>query len=385
MAKKADKPDQNAVTHAAPPANSPLAERGVLSDVFESGGRGPEIVSSGMMSHGRPDPGGPSYGSHQLTSQDSFRGKDHKIHIVHNGGNVGRFLKQEGQPWAGEFEGLRPGSAEFTQRWKEVAGRDREAFAESQRGFIDRTHYQPQARHIHEAAGVDLSQRSRTLQNVVLSTSVQHGPNTKLIGQALEHKAAEMHKTTAELTDRECFGAIYERRRQAFPQTAARYEREEQMANRMLDYEEHNPHASLQEFARQDQQRQHAQTAHHHSQAGQHPHGHVEPHGHSAAANQHGDHLTRTMEVSGKVLRHDGQGQQSGQAQVGLKAHQDVLEPQRPAAAAPRSDASLSPGRAQPEQAGAQRQSEIRQAANRQQPSPALQAQPDTSKAARNR
>ncbi len=74
---------------------------GALSERYESGGRGPGTVSTGVG-----DPGGVSYGLYQLATRT---------------GTAAAFVAAEGKRWAADFAGRTPGSAAFTAAWKAVA------------------------------------------------------------------------------------------------------------------------------------------------------------------------------------------------------------------------------------------------------------------------
>jgi hypothetical protein len=139
---------------------------GSLSRKYEVGDRGPGTVSTGVG-----DPGGISYGSYQMTSR--------------GGGTVLRFVRQDAFPWRDRFADLRPGSEEFTARWRAVAAEAPEAFFEAQHAFIERTHFAPLVRRIRLASGFDITSRSHALQDAVWSTAVQHGPNSLVMKRAL--------------------------------------------------------------------------------------------------------------------------------------------------------------------------------------------------------
>lgn len=122
---------------------------GAVSERFETGGRGAGLISSGKGDHG-----GKSYGSHQLSSSS---------------GTLNEYLKQS--KYAKEFEGLTPGSAEFDAKWKQL-GSTKE-FANDQKDFISKSHYQPQMNKLSKA-GYDLSGRGRAVQEAVYSTATQY-------------------------------------------------------------------------------------------------------------------------------------------------------------------------------------------------------------------
>lgn len=135
---------------------------GSVSEKYESGGRGVGFVSTGAG-----DPGGPSYGKHQLSSKDSMPA----------------FLRsEEGAPYAERFKGLRPGSAAFNRVYSEIAREDPEGLARAQHGFYSRTHYQPLVDH---AKGKGLAVDDRGVQEALFSISVQHGGAKKIVDAAL--------------------------------------------------------------------------------------------------------------------------------------------------------------------------------------------------------
>lgn len=154
-----------ATSEAAGALGKALAfELGILSAKYETGGRGPGTVSSGAG-----DPGGVSYGSYQMASKT---------------GTVQRFVAQSDFPWLQDFRNLTAGSADFSACWKRIAASQTDAFQKCQHEFIKRTHYDPLAAKILSEDAVDVNTRTSTLQNVVWSTAVQHGPGTPIVHRA---------------------------------------------------------------------------------------------------------------------------------------------------------------------------------------------------------
>lgn len=142
---------------------------GSISASEESGNKGVFTVSSGKGDHG-----GVSYGKHQLASRN---------------GSMSRFLNsQEGQKYAAEFAGMQPGSAQFTQKYREIAQRDAAGFEKAQGDYIARTHYQPQLEKVSRSTGVDMSTRGKAVQEMLYSTGVQYGGSTSIIANALKGK-----------------------------------------------------------------------------------------------------------------------------------------------------------------------------------------------------
>jgi hypothetical protein len=145
---------------------------GKLSEVFESGGRGPGTVSSG-----RNDPGGVSYGMYQLSSR---------------AGTLSAFLRAEGKTWAAELAGAAPGSQEFSDRWKKIAAREPDAFRDAQHLFIERSHYRKAVSEVRTRKEIDLDSRHNAVRDAVWSVSVQHG------------KAADILARAVDMTDPQC-------------------------------------------------------------------------------------------------------------------------------------------------------------------------------------
>jgi murein DD-endopeptidase MepM/ murein hydrolase activator NlpD len=182
---------------AKPPAQSAagalgqaLADAlGELSAKYETGGRGPGVVSTGSG-----DPGGVSYGSYQMATKM---------------GTVARFVAQAGFPWATDFQGLTPGTAPFTACWKRIAANETDAFQSAQHSFIKKSHYDLLAAKILADDGLDVNTRSRALQDVVWSTAVQHGGATSIVHKAL---ASVQCKPADSDFDKQLICAIYAER-----------------------------------------------------------------------------------------------------------------------------------------------------------------------------
>jgi len=142
-------------------ARKPQAGLGDVSAKYESGGRG-----VGFISTGKDDPGGMSYGVHQLSGEYS----------------MGAFLRSpESVPYRDAFKGLKPQSAEFNRVYKEIAAKDPDAFAKAQKDFYTRTHYQP-VKAAAEKAGFNT--RNRAVQEALFSMGVQHGKAANVVAEA---------------------------------------------------------------------------------------------------------------------------------------------------------------------------------------------------------
>lgn len=132
---------------------------GSISEKYEGSG-------AGTISSGKGDAGGVSYGSYQLS-----------------GGNIQGFLDKSG--YANQFDGLKPGTAEFNAKWKEAA--QNPAFAKAQNDYIASTHYQPLVNKL-SSQGIDLSGKGKAVQEMLFSTGTQYGPNTDVVSRALAGK-----------------------------------------------------------------------------------------------------------------------------------------------------------------------------------------------------
>jgi hypothetical protein len=176
----------------APAARAKAASRlGALSERYESGGRGPGTVSSGLR-----DPGGVSYGLYQFASKT---------------GTVAAFLAAEGVRWSARFIGKAPGTAPFSAIWQDIAAREPALFAEAQHGFIERSHYRPAVAAVKTRTGLDLDQRAQAVRDACWSCAVQHGAAATILTRAVTATDAKAARTAAGY-DRALVNAIYDAR-----------------------------------------------------------------------------------------------------------------------------------------------------------------------------
>jgi hypothetical protein len=68
-----------------------------------------------------------------------------------------------------------PGTSGFDSTWKALAKNYSKEFDALQHGFIKQSHYDPAANKIKSSLGIDINKYSPAVQNVLWSTSVQHG------------------------------------------------------------------------------------------------------------------------------------------------------------------------------------------------------------------
>ncbi|MDM5073059.1 hypothetical protein [Aeromonas bestiarum] len=137
---------------------------GKTSERYESGGRGPGVVSTG-----KGDYGGASYGCYQLSS---------------NLGVVQLYIQSS--KYKDFFEGLLPATPQFNSAWKNVAANDPEGFREEQHRFIKETHYDIQIERL-KSKGLLIEHNRAAVHDLVWSTAVQFGAKTNLIINALSN------------------------------------------------------------------------------------------------------------------------------------------------------------------------------------------------------
>ena len=141
---------------------------GDLSMIYETSRRPDQYrEAAAVVSTGRGDPGGKSYGAYQLASLT---------------GTVQQFLRNEGSRWAGEFRGMDPTvRGAFEAKWREIAAREPEAFFNAQHDFIQRTKYDVVRNTVLDRTGVDINTLPPAVRDAVWSMSVQHGRAAQII------------------------------------------------------------------------------------------------------------------------------------------------------------------------------------------------------------
>lgn len=200
---------------AAPPASIAAAPPnqdmplGFLSEQFESGGRGVDTISTGQN-----DPGGVSYGRHQLSTK---------------AGTWQDFLQSpEGQPFAMQFGDIEPGTEPYNEIYREVAEGVGPEFDQAQRQYLERTHVRPTLQQA-QRVGIDVSNRG--VQEALYSMGVQHSGAGNL--QILNAAASRLPENA---TPDQTIKALYDARgayADQFVDSSAgseRYEREREQA-----------------------------------------------------------------------------------------------------------------------------------------------------------
>lgn len=158
-------------------------ELGTLSARYESNG------DPGTVSTGYGDMGGVSYGSYQMSTAS---------------GSAGQFVS--GSPYASEFAGLQPGTPAFSDRWREIAARDPAGFQAAQHEYIKENYYDVASGRLQQGIGLDPNTHSNALQQVIWSTSVQHGAYSSIVEDALAGR------DVGAMSDTDLINAIYAER-----------------------------------------------------------------------------------------------------------------------------------------------------------------------------
>lgn len=157
---------------------------GLTSERYETSGRGPSTISSGI-----DDPGGMSYGSYQLSSSK---------------GTLKEYLDKSA--YSDDFKRLTPTSSSFNMKWRELANSDPK-FGEEQHDFIKVTHYDKQVERL-KADGLDLTSRGASVKDALWSTSVQYRGFTKgIFEKGLTETFGEKYKLS-DLSDKDIVIAV---------------------------------------------------------------------------------------------------------------------------------------------------------------------------------
>ena len=183
---------------------------GKTSKHYESGTNGPAAISTGVGDHG-----GVSYGSYQLST---------------NMGTLKEYLNATNN-YNGAFDGFKPKTAAFDQKWVELAKNDPK-FHESQHDFIASKHYEPQKQAL-VSAGYDFSERGHAVQDMLWSTAVQYrGYTVSKIERAERESGLDFSKAS----DKEIITAVqdskYKHYKEDFQSSSKQWKG---ISNRILD------------------------------------------------------------------------------------------------------------------------------------------------------
>lgn len=158
---------------------------GQTSERYETGGRGP-----GIISHTPGDPGGASYGLSQFSL---------------NTGSLREYLNHS--RYRNHFDGLNPGSAEFDAAWRMLAKVDPAGFARDQHDFTKTRFYDVQGARL-KGRGLDLSHRGPAVQDALWSTSVQFRNLTPAIFEGGIKEKFGDHYVLSRLSDNDIIEAV---------------------------------------------------------------------------------------------------------------------------------------------------------------------------------
>jgi hypothetical protein len=211
-AKPAPAPSPSPAIAAAPAAAAD--EVGSLSARYESGGKSSAAI-------GDDSTGGWSYGKYQIATKTGTM-KAFLAYLKTADPDTWKTLDA-----AGGADAATKHDKKFVKAWEDAAKANQLEGAEH--GFVASTHYAPQEEKLKEV-GVDISSRSKAIQNVVWSTSVQHGPESELMARVAK-KLIARHKASlpkgkngaagaapddaaiaGQVTDEELINAIYDER-----------------------------------------------------------------------------------------------------------------------------------------------------------------------------
>lgn len=166
---------------------------GALSARYESAG------DYSIIGDNPGDPGGISYGKWQIATRTGTMAT-YMSWLEDNYPQVAARLNN-----AGGIQAAVRGDPRFREAWRIVMSE--EEGQNSQRDFIGASHYDPAVRDIRQELGIDVSSRSRTLQDVIWSTSVGHGA-----GGAVTVLRNALDRLGPNPTDEELIRAIYQER-----------------------------------------------------------------------------------------------------------------------------------------------------------------------------
>ena len=148
---------------------------GSITGQWESGKHGAKARQGvETVSTGRKDPGGVSYGRHQLSSKK---------------GTMAEFLKSnEGEPFRQHFANLKPGTPKFTAAYKKLAAEKPQEFDKAQHNFLARTHYTP---FLKTAARLGYNVDDPRIQEAVWGGGIQFRNNMRKILNKASHSVGK--------------------------------------------------------------------------------------------------------------------------------------------------------------------------------------------------
>jgi hypothetical protein len=183
----------------------------------------PGFLAAHFESNGQPDAigydrrGGTSYGIYQLSSRmgtmDTFL----------------KYLDEHAPQWASRLRASGPANTggregAMPNEWRRISHEDPERFARLQHDFVSEFFYKPAVRSVQRRTGLDFSDISPALREVIWSTAVQHGATEA--ARIFERAASRLKNAGAiagmdALTQRDLIQAVYAERGQRFTGSSA--------------------------------------------------------------------------------------------------------------------------------------------------------------------
>ncbi|MEZ7196010.1 hypothetical protein [Pseudodesulfovibrio karagichevae] len=189
---------------------------GQLAAQFESGEAGTAAIGFDRV-------GGTSYGTYQIASKP---------------GTMDEFLAylDETRPeWADRLRDAGPANTGSKQGgmpsvWRAIAAEDPAGFDQVQHDFISRQTYDPARSMILDRTGLDFNNAPPALQEVLWSTSVQHGPTgaANIFNKVIDRF---LHKGQNDDFNAQLIKGVYESRKNQFGSSTARVQKS--VAHRM--------------------------------------------------------------------------------------------------------------------------------------------------------
>jgi hypothetical protein len=203
-----------AVENPRPVANAHTP--GTLAAQFESGGAGVAAVGYDRV-------GGTSYGTYQIASKPGTM-DEFLTYLDENRPEWADRLRDAGPADTGSRQGGMPSV------WRAIAAEDPAGFEQVQHDFIARRTYDPARSMILDRTGLDFNNAPPALQEVLWSTSVQHGPTgaANIFSKVIDRF---LHKGQNDDFNAQLIKGVYESRKNQFGSSTARVQKS--VAHRM--------------------------------------------------------------------------------------------------------------------------------------------------------
>ena len=190
---------------------------GSLAAKFESGDEG--IAAIGYDSRG-----GTSYGKYQISSRSGAM-NNFVSYLQEKAPDLANRLSAAGPANTGSRRGKMPSV------WRDIAAENPQRFEQLQSEFIQTSHFEPAMQGIAQATGLSFDSMSKTMQEVLFSTAVQHGPAgaVRIVNRAMDgvgthnrQKLEQNGQSTDLHAERKLIEEIYRLRSGQFASSTAR-------------------------------------------------------------------------------------------------------------------------------------------------------------------